>query len=195
MKKYLAFCFLNLFAVLLAAASDYAGWEKKIRKDHPRLHVNQDTLPELRNYVRSVRAEEFAALQKEVDALDTDPVMDLHTDRFTMDQSGHVRPRPPYNEAITFLKVRYPDVAQKCALVYLITGEEKYAVLAKKYLALSIEFFEWCLDHRIICDWHSSLRQNAIVAYDWICNTFLEDERREYGGRLLQYIRAIPAMP
>ena len=56
-----------------------------IRKDHPRLFINRDTLPAFVEYARTVCASDLAKLRREVDAYPDDPVPEFKTDIVRME--------------------------------------------------------------------------------------------------------------
>ena len=65
-KKLLMLCLL-LFAVVLygeEAAITLPDWAVELRKEHPRLLLNSDQLPEIRNYAATKGRGEFERLQK-----------------------------------------------------------------------------------------------------------------------------------
>lgn len=187
MKKLLLA--LGSAALLFTSSSSAEGdWKSAIRPDHPRLFVSPETLSGIRSHAATVLAKEFAALKAEVDALDPDPKFELLTDRFEI-VDGAAKCKVPYSEGLMLVKVRGADEAQKCALLYLVTGEPQYRDKAYRYLMVALELFQWCYQHRILVDWHSSLRQNAITAYDWICNGLTPEQRRAFMKPMLENIR------
>ena len=75
MKRFLLTLFLlsGLAGQMFAADAQEAPpavdrLRTMIRKDHPRLFINRDTLPAFVEYARTVRASELAQLRREVDA-------------------------------------------------------------------------------------------------------------------------------
>ena len=69
MKKLLKL-FLLLFAVVLygeEAAITLPDWAVELRKEHPRLLLNSDQLPEIRDYAATGGKGEFERLQKYLD--------------------------------------------------------------------------------------------------------------------------------
>ncbi len=183
----------HLLAIIVCLASVLGGnaaesWKDAIRADHPRLFISRDNLEEVRNYAQTVRRDDFAKLKAEVDALGDNPRFELDTTRFTI-VDGRVKYNKPYTEGVQLVKMRGADEAQKCAFIYLVTGEEQYKVKAYKYLMVALEFFQWCLKNQTLVDWHSTLRQNAITAYDWIYNGLNPEERKAFAKPMLENIR------
>ena len=92
-----------LFLTLFCAFTAWADWTSEIRRDHPRLYVNSDTLPEVRKYAFQHYPKALERLRKEVDALPEHPAMELLTDRFKI-VSGKLKYQKPYCEGVHLVR-------------------------------------------------------------------------------------------
>lgn len=181
---------LCISAILSATVLLYADWTEKIRRDHPRMYVNRQTLPEVREYAFRHYAPEIEALRKEVDALPDHPELKLRTDRFEI-VNGKIKYNKPYSEGCQLAERIGADEAIKAATLYMLTGKPEYCAKSYAYLKMAVQFFEWCYNHHIMVDWHTESRINAVIAYDWLYNGLTPEERRAVIVPLLNNIRKL----
>ena len=179
-----------LFVALFCTFAAWADWTSEIRRDHPRLYVNSDTLPEVRKYALQHCSKALERLRKEVDALPEHPAMELLTDRFEF-VNGKIKYRKPYCEGSQIVRRIGANEAVKCATLYLLDNKSKYHAKGVAYLKTALQFFQWCYEHEIMVDWHTESRINASIAYDWLYNGMTDAERRSLILPLLDNIRKL----
>jgi heparin/heparan-sulfate lyase len=192
MLKLSLVCFAWLFFHAAASGGEPGlladgTWIKRLRPDHPRLFLNRDLLPQIRERAKSECAPEFAAIKKEVDELPGDAPMIFNPDPVERHPDGSLKVKPG-QQGHTLFKYNGGDQAVRCALVYLVTGEEKYAAKAKNYLQLAVRVFQWTAENNIWVDLLGTTRINALAAYDWIHDTMTPEERKAFLLPVLDYL-------
>ncbi|MFC1528777.1 hypothetical protein ACFL5B_02605, partial [Candidatus Latescibacterota bacterium] len=113
-----------------------------LRKDHPRIFFNSETLPAIKARALNEEAELFHQITARVDKLNSENLESID----------------------------YGNQSAEAALVYLITEDEKYLELSKKLLGASLHYYHECYAEKKPVNWYSSTRINAWAAYDWIFN-------------------------
>ena len=91
MKKAL-FLAMMLLPMLLVTAAPFLEESKladAIRKDHPRLYINKDTLPAVRAYAKT-QTEELEKLKKQCDALPENPKIKFLTENFEITPENRI---------------------------------------------------------------------------------------------------------
>ncbi|SIR74471.1 heparin/heparan-sulfate lyase [Haladaptatus litoreus] len=134
-----------------------------VREDHPRLFVNQGDWPAVERNIDEKEWDLFKNIKAEVNDL-TD--VEVKPDDYGVD-------------------------AAKAALVYRVTGEERYAQLSFELLAESVEYYHDCYQANEPVDWHSHSRIHAWVAYDWTYDTIPVDERKELATSFLKAVEQV----
>ena len=149
MKKAL-FLAMVLLPALLATAAPFVEGSKladTIRKDHPRLYINKDDIPAIREYVKKI-PEQFAKLKADCDALTDEPKLEFLTDTFEITPENRIKfLKPGMVQGWMLVKTVGAFEAAKLATMYQITGDEAYAKKGIAYLKMALEHFKWCYDH------------------------------------------------
>ncbi len=163
-------------------------WIHRLRPDHPRLFLNADMLPALRERAATVAKADFDAMKKEVDALPDDAPVILKTDLFDQLPDGTIKPHNPSQQGTMLFRYNGSDQAVRAALLYLLTGEKRYLEKTKAYLKLANHVLAWTARAGVWADLLGNTRVNALAAWDWIYNDLTPDERRELLLPMLDYI-------
>lgn len=163
------------------------NWIERLRPTHPRVFLNSEMLPQVRQRVEKECAAEFEKLRAEVDSLPPDAPMIFTPDPVARNPDGSLKVKPE-QEGRTLVKYNGGSQAAACAFVYLITGDEKYAEKAKNYLQLAIKVFQWTAEGQVRVDLMGNTRISALAAYDWIQPTLNLDERKAILVPILDYI-------
>lgn len=124
--------FFTIF-MLLTISSVMANdkWMTKIRKDHPRLFITQETIPLLKKQVQGVCKKDFDRIKKEVDALPVNPKLIFLKHKFTIKSDGGIK-YISGSQGVHIVKSAGAKEAVKAALFFLITNDKKYQIKAKK---------------------------------------------------------------
>ena len=164
----------------------------KIRPDRPRLFINQDMLPGLRDYANGTAKSYLSALLRKVDGYQPPTELEFRPEYVRIDDEGRmvfIRNRGNQNACEYGVKTDGGFPANECALAWLITGKEEYRVKAIAYLRLLVKFVQLSDHSRIMPNWYNYSRICGLAAYDWLYDTLTPDERREILLPLLQHIK------
>ncbi|MCX6620956.1 MAG: heparinase II/III family protein, partial [Acidobacteria bacterium] len=149
----------RFLALLLLAGGIYAAeWKDLVRRDHPRLFLNRDTLPLVKARALGEEREAFQAMRSRADAL----------------AAGGLASRD------------YGVGAAEAAFVFLVTGEARYRDLGAALLEASIRYYDECFAAQREVSWYSDSRINAWAAYDWLFNDLPAERRKRMGAALLE---------
>jgi heparin/heparan-sulfate lyase len=134
-----------------------------LRTRRPRLFVDPDSLPAVRERARTVESDTFDRFRTFCDRqIGTDP-----------DRADHGRE------------------AAIAAFVSLVTDDDRYRELARSLLSTSLDHYEACFERREAVDWYAFSRISAIAAYDWLYDQLPSDDRRVLGRRILDAVDAV----
>ncbi len=163
------------------------AWVGRLRPEHPRLFLTRESLAAMRERAAGPCAREFEALKAEVEALPDDAPMAFVKDPVPRHPDGRLDVRPGTHGHSLF---RYNGGRQavRCALLYLLTGEEAHAAKARRYLQLAVKVLQWTAENDLWMDLLGDTRINALAAYDWVHATMTPDERRAFLLPVLDYI-------
>lgn len=160
---------VSLVALMLipavASGEELPDWTDAIREDHPRLFFNAETWPEVRDRALGAERQWYQSVKDRVD-------------RLLSRLSGVEEPTP---------RELGPEAAA-AAFVFLMTEDRAYLDLAKKCLAVSLDYYDQCFQQKKTVNWYSTSRVHAIMAWDWLYNDMTETERRTTMSRLVQAI-------
>lgn len=163
-------------------------WKEKILPGHPRIFINEQTLPLMKERANGAMEEYFSQLKAEADSLPENPSLDLNKELYEMSASGKVSFKMPASQGQHLVKYQGGSEALRLALLYLVTGDKKYQLKAHRYLKVALEFYLWCHQHQILADWYNTSRIDALTAYDWLYNSLTLRERREFIVPMLKYV-------
>ena len=203
MKKL--FLAAAVFAAGLAALHAAAPFpsetelKAKIRKDHPRLFLTPETVPQFKAYANSPAMKEFLA--KTLAAADQAP----ETPRLAASKNARLengklvilKKQGNQDQVWPYLdsKSRYGRNAVQCAIAYLATGEKKYFDKAVRYLDAYPSLLEFCKANKLMVEWYHTDRLAATVAYDWLYNELTPEQRRHFIKPLIDYMVFITGKP
>ncbi|MDO5581256.1 MAG: heparinase II/III family protein [Planctomycetia bacterium] len=162
----------------------------RIRSDHPRLFINQETLPRFREYAQTVCKDRLAKIKKELDHAPSEIKLEYRLDLVDIVDGRMVFKRPLGDQNAVLYGVRNAGgiKALECAIIYLATGEKIYFERAMKYLRLNIEFIELAKRSKVLPEWYHTERLSALIAWDWLYNEMSESQRRDFIVPMLEYI-------
>jgi hypothetical protein len=169
----------------------FAEIAASIRPDHPRLFVNADMLPAMREYARTTAKPHLDALLKRVDARVPTEELEINPKYAKLDDQGRmvfIRNRGNQNTCQYGVKTDAGTEANECALAWLLTGKDAYRVKAIAYLRLHVKFCQLSQRSRIMSNWYNYSRICALAAYDWVSDTLSPAERTEILLPLLKYV-------
>ncbi len=155
----------------------------KIRRDHPRIFVNADTLAAFRKYI------ERPDIQRYYQANVKAPAAKIPAEpKVWNGEKGQGR-----GEGNSYAQLPKPTVwgldAARCAMIYLVEGDRAMAAKAKQLLKLAGEAALLSFDSKVMAgDYYSTEVIYALAAYDWIYNELTAAERSELLKPLLEYI-------
>ena len=162
---------------------------KRIRKDHPRLFFTKEMIPAIRACAQA-RPKDLQKLKEMVDKLPDDPQYVELTDKFTRNEKGEVKPKKAGGvQGYLLLKHAGGIESARCALLWMLTQDEKYRVKAIKYLRLYRKALEFSDKGNWWMDLLGNTRINAMLAYDILYDTLTPEERRELILPIFNYIR------
>lgn len=146
-------------AFTMAQETERPAWVERIRDDHPRVFLNDDTWAEVRAMAEGPMAEHYARVRKTVDDLPAE------------------------------LEVRdYGSLAMNAAFVWKFTGDEGYLQRTREMLDRSIEFYHQSIADGKAVNWYSTTRISALAAFDWIFDEMDDDWRVQWGRSMLDHI-------
>jgi hypothetical protein len=156
---------------------------RRIPQDHPRLFLRRQDLPNLRAYAQGAglepwnklkaRADSLAAAQPTAEPAIRASASDPATNQFWW--SNRVQ------------TVRAAQEAEILALVYLISGDAKYAAPARRnLLALAAWDPDGSTNFRVNCEAAKPLVHRLARAYDWAWDTLTDEDRRTVRAMLLR---------
>ncbi len=147
-----------------------------IPEDHPRLFITQDELPSYRQRAKKgdLKEQTQSLLRRCEDYIDQTLVEEPPYVQGTGAERGK-----HYQQI--FRETRPPmDAMEHCALAYLLSGERKYGMEAKRRLQ---HFFSWdpegSTSYRNNDEPAMWVMMRGIRAYDWTYNLFTQEERNE----------------
>ena len=152
------------------------------------LYFGREDVPALREKVRSgVAAEMFAKLQARADGYLGDDPTPFAAPYYPT--RGHEWLRPWY------VSVRWADVAQTCAFMYVLTEDMRYAEQARRALLAmaGLEKWNYGMISRYPIGWgghggpfcEASAGAPAALAYNWVYNTLSDEERTQIEEAIL----------
>ena len=203
MKRLFFAAALTAGAVFLHAADAFpseAELKAKIRKDHPRLFLTPETVPQFKVHANSPAMKAFldTARQAADNAPET-PRLAANAKRAKIEDGKLIiRKKVGDQDQVWFYlddACRFGKTAVRCAIVYLATGEKKYLDKAARYLAMYRELFEFCKANRIMVEWHHLDRLSALVAYDWLYDELTPEQRKNFIRPFVGYMAHIIGRP
>ncbi len=149
-------------------ANDYS-WLSHIRTDHPRMFLTKEDIPQIKHTASTFEQPYCAMLKRRIGRIIDKPVelVDL------LVLSGEKNKND-----------RYGDHAAESAILWLVTGEQKYLDFAKYLINTMIDYYHLRIANDLNINWYAFSQIGTLCAYDWIYNDLPAEERRVMGERL-----------
>ncbi len=150
---------------------DYHWLTNHLRTDHPRLFISKENIGSVKQRAIDSERETMALIQGRIDDL--------------------------LDKEIVFKDLAIPDGsksrdheygfrASESALLYLVTGKQKYFDYTKKLLIALTDYYKARTRAGLNIHWFAFSRINTLCAFDWIYSDLEDGERKEIGGALLE---------
>lgn len=161
----------------------------RVPTEHPRLLFPSSILAEIRASLDGSRQKAYEDLRKVADqALGLDLMVKPDFDKFDIKTEYPAR-RTAYRASYHEFTRVYNRGMVPMALMYLLSGEEKYGLAAKKHL---LNVLDWELDDAGVASLVESfdevglrIARTAAQGYDWLYDILKEDEREAVRQMLL----------
>jgi heparin/heparan-sulfate lyase len=147
-----------------------------IRKDHPRLFLNSDIFPEVKERALGRDNEFFQEITVLVDESIKESVNDIPAEKMIITSDKEY----VYNDP--------SEVAAKSAFVYLITGQKKYYDYAVYLLDRAVIYYEKCFAERKTAGWFSTGRMAFLMTWDWLYNELPIEKRSSLMNRFMELV-------
>jgi heparin/heparan-sulfate lyase len=154
------------------ALPDNDSWIKDIHKEHPRIFINKDMLPKVREWAKKIG---YKYLLLNADSFEYDPK--LIRKRWNRGYVKHGKSWKPVNVKAP---ADWGDEAVTEALAYILTGEKKYAEKCWTFLQGCLHTYRECSKNRTTISWYGARRIEALTAYDWIYDTLTPEQRKKF---------------
>ena len=154
---------------------DYS-WMENIRKEHPRMFLTVDDIPQIRKTAETFENGTYLSMKKRIDDLIGSPV--------TFPDSLAATGESNRNHEWGYR-------ASEAAMLYLITGDPVYLVFTKYVLRELTAYYQLRIDNNLNISWYVFSQICALCAYDWIYNDLSEDERDGLGQSLYRAMYGI----
>ncbi len=160
MRKTLSL--LSLICCILVQVSAADDWLKKIRSDHPRLFINKEILPLIKQNAKGPLVDHYAETKKSADQF-----LKHSSIQFCV-----------YECAIPTLMIRY-----------YVDGDEKYKVKALWVLREGSKHLEKQFQAKKAISWFSFARISLMMGYDWLYDDLSEEERKSIGTAIIDNVK------
>ncbi len=168
-----------VFSALPAAAQEQAAEPAaKIRPDHPRLFVNRDQWPAIRERALTVGREHYEVLRKHA----------ASTPRtFEWTQFPLPEPRPGSDVAVADWGAQLMSLA----FVYRMEPSGELLQEIKHKLQASLDFYHAAYADKKAVSWYGRSRVGWLTAFDWVFDDLTPEERRALGQSMLSHVDGI----
>jgi hypothetical protein len=161
----------------------------RIPAEHPRLLFPKAKLSEIRANLHDTRRDAYEDLKKVADqALELDIMVKPDYDKYDI-QTEYPARRTAYRASYHEFTRVYNRGMVPMALMYLLSGEEKYGIAAKKHL---LNLLDWELDEKGVASLVESfdevglrIARTSAQGYDWLYDILSEEEREAVKQMLL----------
>ena len=141
--------------------ADNLDWIKDLRTDHPRIFINQDTLPKVKAWAEKIGTKQLFA---DAENFELNPEKTIKT-------HGYVGEKRPYSTQPVMIANLYEEEALTCALAYLLSGDKKHADKAWTFLDHNLSVYQDCAQKRTAVSWYGIGRIQNMAALDWVWNS------------------------
>ena len=195
MKKFVLS--MLVFAAAAAFAADASStdpvalpnWSAELRRDRPRLLINNDLLPKIRNHALSANRAEYDKLRAYAYAPINLEKLELRTDRFTYGEDGRIKLNPSINTANDIVLNTGVKPAAAAAMLYMISQDEADRDRALELVRQTAKYLRFCLEIEQPVDYHTEMFMNMIFAFDCMYDYLEPDERRAFAEDIAEYVR------
>lgn len=189
MKILAKVAFALLVPVVTMAQSILPNWDSELRKEHPRLLVNEEILTEIRVHAKTKNIKEYNTLREYVYAPYNLDELELYTDRFTMKENGKIKLNVGIEQGPEVVRNTGCRHAGGAAMLYLISGSEQDKELALKFLRHANRYVRYCLDVDLPVDYQTEHIISFMCAYDWMYNDLTREEQIDIGKNIAEYTK------
>jgi heparin/heparan-sulfate lyase len=181
--RYLSIIFVALLTLLSSFAAsaeaplkekDYS-WMSQIRSEHPRMFLTKADIPQIRKTAFSFENKAYIDMKKRAEKL-----IDMSTGKPL--PVVFVDPLAKTGEGGEDRK--YGFYAADAAMMYLISGDQRYFNLARYLLKEVSAYYQMRVDNNLNIEWTAFSQICAMAAWDWIYNDLSEFERESIGKTL-----------
>lgn len=171
------------------AQQDAPEWIEQIRPDHPRLFLNADTWPAVRERALTVQREYYEAMKTHADT--TEP------SRGWWAASGDpdALPVPGPREGSEVDVRDWGPQALSSAMVYRIEPSPERLKRIRDMLWASLDYYHACYAANKSVNWYSYSRLGWLAAMDWVWNDLDPRERAEMGRGMLRHVDEVLHKP
>ncbi len=143
-------------------------WLANVRDEHPRMFLNPEILPVVREYALTHERDYYGRIKRTVDGISVD------------------MPRERLEGGST---PKYGGYAQMCAFVWLMEADRSALEKARHLVLEGVRFYNRKSSQRQPVNWYSASRVCAMTAYDWIYDQLTPEEREEVVRGLVTHYR------
>lgn len=152
-----------------------------VRMPHPRMFFNEDDIPTIRAQAAGrLKTNVYRRMVNRIDPLLDQPI--VFPDSLTVD--GSVNDNHEYGTRL-----------HESALLWIITGEQKYLDFTKRLMRRLTQYYELRNSNNLNIDWYMYSQACAACAWDWIYNDLTPAEREELGPPFFNALCGVAWMP
>ena len=147
----------------------------QIRGEHPRMFLTKADIPQIRKTAFSFENKAYIDMKKRADKL-----LDMSTGR----PLPVVFQDPLAKTGEGGEDRKYGFYAADAAMMYLISGDQRYFNLAKYLVKEVAAYYQMRVDNNLNIEWTAFSQISAMAAWDWIYNDLTPYERESIGKML-----------
>ncbi|HDP89042.1 MAG TPA: hypothetical protein ENN42_03675, partial [Thioalkalivibrio sp.] len=164
-------------------------WVAQIRPDHPRLFLNADTWPAVRERALTVHGEYFDAMKTHADT--TEPGRGWWA--ASGDPDSLMVPDPREGSEVDVRD--WGPQALSSAMVYRIEPSPERLKRIRDMLWAGLDYYHACYAANKSVNWYSYSRLSWLAAMDWVWNDLDPDERAELGRSMIRHVEEVLHKP
>ena len=175
--------FLAGLAAIPASAEEAAGHlAAKIRPDHPRLFVNAEQWPAVRERALTVGRAHYDAI-----------IARSKTTSRTYEWTEFPLPDPRPDSSVAVLD--WGNQLMSLAFVYRMEPTPELLREIREKLQASVDYYHAAYADKKAVSWYGRSRVGWLTAFDWVFNDLPPDERRALGESMLAHVHDIFSVP
>ncbi len=191
LKLFLFGTILIFLSFLVSGSQPLPNWEKELRKTHPRLLLNSDDLPKIREMALTKNLEHYQQLRNFAYKKIELEKLELFTERFTIENNGKIKLAKGFNQGPEVVRNTGMKEASAAAMVFLISQDEKDKQRALELLELSNKYMEYCLKVDLPVDYHTEFLMDYMCSYDWMYNHLSREQQIRIGKNIAEYVQGM----